>query len=110
LIRAASHASIAPPTPSRPRPSHHAMTPGGSGRSLVAIRRGSGAAAEGSGDPADGGADAAEGAGGGSAQMVLAFGSKSAGTAGISETDESTVTNSPRSADSSAESMMSSTW
>lgn len=44
------------------------------------------------------------------AQMVLASGSKSAATAGISETDEFRVTNSPLAADSSAESITSSTW
>ena len=43
-------------------------------------------------------------------QSVLASGSKSAATAGISETDEFTVTNSPLAADSSAESITSSTW
>src|SRR5690625_6444175 len=42
-------------------------------------------------------------------QMVRSSGSKSTGTSGTSETEDSTVTNSPEAADSSAESITSST-
>src|SRR5699024_9332009 len=78
---------------------------GGGGR----VREGHAARlGEGCGTPAAARRGAA--AGGRPSQTVRASGSKPSGSTGTVSTEDSTFTNSPLAADSSAESMMSSTW